>query len=438
MANMLRLNNLFKSDSDINNLITYFKTGNTPSDLKSPYNFLKRAREFKLVKNSLVFKSTGQIVVKSTERDSVMSELYNDIKVGSGKGIVTFYKLVISKYINIRRSDCETFLKSQAYYQLQQPLTHVVNKPIVATYPNEIYAMDLIDMSNYVKFNFKNNYILTVVDIFSGMCFIGKLTKKESIKVANEFERIVGTYPTYILCDNGLEFQGDFLNYCKEHGIKIRNTSTYSPQANGVAENKNKQIRKLIRDIFLRTNKKNWSKYIDDIEENLNNTYHSTKKTTPNKLWVDTIGRVKMPNRNIPETMENGLNPQQKEVLRMERRKKLFDEKTLEVGDYVRVKMNALYSGVRSIVKANNEKLLVVKFTPDLYRIAKVVKPRNTQKLEYYIENSDGVRPNRTFFLSDLQKVDANANQGLDITTERALDLNGTWYINGNDNIGHN
>jgi hypothetical protein len=432
-----KYNNIFKTDQHIDNLINYLNTRIVPSSVKSVPTLLRQAKEFIVEKGRLVLKTSGQVVVKSTEREAIMKKIYKDIKMGAGKGIVTFYKLVCSKYINIRRSDCEDFLKAQAYYQLQQPLNHVVNKPIVATYPNEIYAMDLIDMSNYSNFNFQNSFILTVVDIFSGKCFLGKLTKKEALKITNEFDRIAPIYPSHILCDNGTEFKGEFLKYCKDHEIKIRNTSTYSPQANGVAENKNKQIRKVIRDIFLRTNKKNWSQHLDKIAENLNNTYHSKKKTTPNALWADNKDQVKVPHRRLPESIESILSLQQKEVLRMRRKQELFDEKTLEKGDYVRVKMNALYSGVRSIVKAENGKLLVVKYTPDIYRVAKVVKPRNTQKLEYYIENKDGKRPNRSFFLSDLQKVEANANDGLAITTERALDLNGTWFIDENDNIGH-
>lgn len=440
MLDMLRYNNIFKSDEDINNLVNYLKNKELPP-LKNPKHFLKRAQEFSLVKNQLVLTKTGHIVVKASDRTKIMSKLYNDTKLGAGKGIITFYKLVASKYINIRRSDCEEFLKTQAYYQLQQPLSHVTNKPIVATYPNQLYCIDLIDMNLYANHNYTNRYILTIVDAFSGKCWLGKLTEKSAAKVAKEFERVREMYPTYILCDNGTEFQGDFIKYCKGHDIIIRNTTTYAPQSNGIVENKNRQVRKLIRDIFLRTNKLTWSTYLDEIQNNLNNTYHSKKKSTPNELWTATENKIPMPpetHRNLPEQMQAPLNPQQKEVKRMLNKQGQYDDKVLEVGDYVRVKMSALYSGVRQLVKEGNEKLVIVKYTPDIYRVVKVVKPRKTQKLEYYIANEDGERPNRSFFLSDLQKVDANANDNLKMTTERALDLNNTWFINKSDNIGHN
>jgi len=314
MADMLRYNNMFKTDADIDNIVMYLKTRRLPPTLKNPNNFFKRAKQFSIKNGKLTLTSTGHIVVKSTDREKTMKELYDDISLGSGKGILSFYKLVVSKYINIRRSDCDEFLKKQAYYQLQQPLTHITNKPIVATYPNQIYAIDLIDMQTYSNFNTRYNYILTIVDIFSGRTFLGKLTKKEAKNVANEFERITPMYPTYILCDNGTEFQGDFINYCKDNGIIIRNTTTYSAQSNGIAENKNKAIRKLTRHVFLRTNKLNWTRYLDSIEDNLNNTYNSNKKATPNELWSDTTEHIKMPRRNLPETLSNGLSKHHKEV----------------------------------------------------------------------------------------------------------------------------
>lgn len=435
----LRYNNIFKSDKDIDNLITYLKTKRLPSHLKTTYSFFNRAKEFSLNKDGeLILTKTKHIVVKSKDKEKIMKALYDDITIGSGKGILAFYKLVASKYINIRRSDVEEFLKKQAYYQLQRPLTHITNKPIVATYPNQLYAIDLIDMEIYSNFNNRNKYILTIVDVFSGMCFLGKLTKKEAINVANEFERITAVYPTYILCDNGTEFKGEFLDYCKEHDIIVRNTTTYAPQSNGIAEGKNKQVRKLVRDVFLRTNQQNWTRYIDDIETNLNGTYNSNKKATPNELWSDTTENIQMPRRNLPQTIAtNGLSKQQKEVKRMLAKQEMYDDKVLEVNDYVRIKMSALYSDIRRIVKQGKEKLLVVKYTPDIYRIVKVVKPRKTKKLEYYVENEHGERPNRSFFLSDLQKVDADANQGLNISTERAMDLNKSYFIRDNDNIQH-
>ena len=92
---MLRYNNMFKSDSMINDLITYLKTKRMPST-SYPSAFLKRAKEFTLKDGELKLIKTGHTVVKASDRNKVMTELYNDIKSGSAKGILAFYKLVVS------------------------------------------------------------------------------------------------------------------------------------------------------------------------------------------------------------------------------------------------------------------------------------------------------------------------------------------------------
>lgn len=427
-------NNIFKNDEYIDTIKHYILTKQLP-ELQNPLPFIHRANEFTINKNHLVLKKTGQIVIPSTEKDKILTKLYNNIKEGAGKGITSFYKLVIQKYINIKRSDVADFLKHQTYYQLEQPLKHVINKPIVSTYPNQIYCIDLIDMGEEItKSNYKNRYILTIVDAFSSKTWLGKLTNRTALSVAKQFEKVVPIYPTYILCDNGNEFKAEFQEFCDENEIKIRRTATYSPQSNGIAEGKNRQIRKLIRDLFIRHGNKVWSTYLNEIADNLNNTYNRRKKATPNQLWSAALTHIPMPKREMPDYM---LNPQQKEVKRMLHNQKLYDDKVLEKGDYVRVKMTALYSDIRRLVKENNHKQIVVNYSPDVYQITKRVKPRNSSKYEYYLENmTNHNKPNRSFFLSDLEEI-PKAENDTQLTIHKAMKLNGAKLIPENDNIQH-
>ena len=48
--------------------------------------------------------------------------------------------------------------------------------------------------------------------------------------------------------------------------------------------------------------------------------------------------------------------------------------KELSVGDFVRVKLSQLYSQVRKMVKQGDKKYIVVKYSPDIYIIDKVLK----------------------------------------------------------------
>lgn len=58
-----------------------------------------------------------------------------------------------------------------------------------------------------------------------------------------------------IRCDNGGEFTSDtFKNFCREQGIKLEYTITYSPQINGVSERLNKTLLDKVRTLFAETN----------------------------------------------------------------------------------------------------------------------------------------------------------------------------------------
>jgi hypothetical protein len=83
--------------------------------------------------------------------------------------------------------------------------------------------------------------------------------------------------------------------------------------------------------------------------------------------------------------------------------------------------MSALYSQVRKMIKDNDKKYLVVKFTPEIYRVRSILKPDHAgyEKLRYTLTAPDGEpvdtqlkrnnpnkeRRERRFFATDLLRV---------------------------------
>ena len=59
------------------------------------------------------------------------------------------------------------FIKNQDSYQLTKKSPNIINRPIVARYPNHRWAADLIKMKTYKKYNDDYIEILTVIDYFS-------------------------------------------------------------------------------------------------------------------------------------------------------------------------------------------------------------------------------------------------------------------------------
>lgn len=120
----------------------------------------------------------------------------------------------------------------------------------------------------------------------------------------------------------------------------------------------------------------------------------------------------------------------------------MFDN--FEVGDIVRIKMSAVFTNIRKMIKQKQiDKLIAVKFTPKLFVIATRTNPR-TESLERrrytlttlngeYVRLANGnIKP---FFGIDLQKVSPTEEETT-ITTQRGLDLNKITTNRNDVNIG--
>ena len=92
---------------------------------------------------------------------------------------------------------------------------------------------------------------------------------------------------------------------------------------------------------------------------------------------------------------------------------------TFKVGEKVRVLMSALYSKHRMMIKKNKSKLLSLKYSPEIYKVYKVIKPDDFVKERYLLRDSNditiltelklnnpnAVRQAKLFFGSELLRV---------------------------------
>lgn len=104
----------------------------------------------------------------------------------------------------------------------------------------------------------------------------------------------------------------------------------------------------------------------------------------------------------------------------------------------VRVKMECLYGNLRKMKKAADGKHIIVRYTPELYRIAKVVKKRNGElnRNQYIIWDMDFqfVEINnvvKRFFASDL--LGSSLESAVEITNEQVNRKLNRINLNKND-----
>ena len=313
----------------------------------------------------------------------------------------------------------------------------IISKGIQPTAPFQYFAIDLVDMNYYsnVAANKKFRYIFSCIDIFTKFAWFVAIKNKDAPSTLAALKKIIDynlqfkppverksmNYPSVVLSDNGAEFKGELDAYFKEHHIKHITTKSYVPQAN--IENLNLQLRHMIRDNFVRTNSLAWFPYLQAFADSKNTNKDETTKSTPLALMQSYFNDDHPKIRVIADKIK-----QKKE----EKFQKFNKQENFEVGDLVRVKMTSIQSALRKKVKEGNKKLIVVRFSPTVYRIRRVL-PVARGKLGfpgYYIEDTDGnlVRngngnPKR-FNSGELLKLDKDTPLNHPIDLARANFLN--------------
>lgn len=432
---MRRFNNIIANQTDYEQLKYYLENNTPPPDVKSKTRFIRKYEGFTKQGNKIIYQPFNLEVIPFEEKENKLRELFENDDNIVGKGIYGLFKYLQSKYIGFTRNDIQEFMESKnSNYQMRQPLTNRINKPIVSKFPNQLWACDLIDMDAFVSNNNRWRYILNVVDIFSRKVWLAKLKRKEAIDVRNEFENIcnrAGIKPDYLISDNGKEWLGEFKLFCQDNDIQQRFTRSYSPQANGVVERSNKEIRKIIKSYLIENNDLKWYNILNEIEENKNSSYHSSTKNIPDNIWV--ANKDRLSNRNLPATVTDNLRLKARlNIVKkaLKEIKKFKEKDNFEVGDIVRVKMSSIFTNVRKALKAKDSKNIVITYTPELFRIRKVIIPKGVLERKRYILENEDEKPLTTknnnvvqFYASELLLWDGG-NNDTEITMDRALQLN--------------
>ena len=113
-----------------------------------------------------------------------------------------------------------------------------------------------------------------------------------------------------------------------------------------------------------------------------------------------------------------------------------FKDDELEVGDQVRVRMDALSNGIKALVKAGKTKQIVVNFSPLVFKILKKVIPKKgilersryivgtVDETRVLVNKEDGTKP-RQFYANVLKKVGDDETNYKFLTMKTAVELSG-------------
>jgi hypothetical protein len=407
----------FKTEEGIQSVIQFIESGTYPPLNRRQGNafhtryskdFIVKPKNRKLV---LYYRPNPDIfieVVNPNEKESKIKEIYDNIKLGLGTGLLAFYHQVAMHYLPITKAETTAFLKKQGDFLVNRQPHDVINHPILATVPNERWGMDITYFQRYPK-NINGGYIylFVCIDYFSGKVWARGLKTRtndsQEHEIVDAFSSIceeANTYPHIVQSDH--EFtKGALAVYCKSHDIRQYKTTSYSPVSNGKVERMNRTIRGKVKAILTRNNNLVWFKYLEDIIHNINSQQIARTGFTANQLWREgyhPATAVAPPTKVSDHMTRNELvshNINSNEV-RAIRQASEIPERYFAVGDLVRIRMTKLPAN--NLYRKAKEtgifwSYVGVHYSPEVYRISiahhhnKLTSPKRDT---YFLQNLDG------------------------------------------------
>jgi len=140
-----------------------------------------------------------------------------------------------------------------------------------------------------------NNYILTVIDLFSKYAEAIPIPNKETITVARAlFDVVISRYgvPLSILSDRGMEFESNLLKeLCRLTGIEKLRTVPYKPSTNGAVERFHRTLNSMLAKV-VSDNQRDWDTYLPSVMAAYRASNHEATGFSPNFLMYGRENRA--------------------------------------------------------------------------------------------------------------------------------------------------
>jgi transposase InsO family protein len=157
------------------------------------------------------------------------------------------------------------------------------SRSVTATLPADHFQIDLAELPESLE---GHNYLLVVVDVFTGFVMLKPLVNKEASTVARALWEIccVIGLPRILQSDNGSEFSNKIINcLCRLTGVHRRFIAPYNPRADGKVERAVKTIKQTIVKL-LHGASALWHLYVPFVQLVYNNKVQDLTGSTPFSL----------------------------------------------------------------------------------------------------------------------------------------------------------
>ena len=226
---------------------------------------------------------------------NVLKKIYYDPKSPAGfSSVQKLYDVAKLELPKLTLSEVRRFLRGQITYTLhKQAKRKFKRNPVIVAHPGEQWQGDLMDMTQWSKFNGGHNYILTLIDIFSKKGYAIPIKRKQGEHVAKALEGIFKhEKPTYLQTDKGTEFKNKQVQQVLKDYEVAYFTSHNEAIKCSIVERFNSTLKNKIFRIATKRGTRNWTNILDSVVEAYNKTKHRSIKMAPNDVNDSNVSQV--------------------------------------------------------------------------------------------------------------------------------------------------
>jgi len=247
--------------------------------------------QYQVRENGLIYfedwNGNHRLVVPSTLRVEIMSEIHNTITEAAHGGYAKTYNRIAAIYYWPRMSrDIKKYVGTCDICQKAKPRRHApvgMLQPIpIPSQPFEVVSMDFIP-----ELPVSNGYdnVLVIVDKLTKYALFILTTTTITEKGTAElfFHHIITQYgiPRQVISDRDTRWKGEFWKeICNRMGIKRSLTTAYHPQADGQTEIMNQTLEISLR-AYIGPDRDDWTSSLDGLALSYNSTPHTATGFAP-------------------------------------------------------------------------------------------------------------------------------------------------------------
>jgi len=298
-----------------------------------------------------------------------MESIYTDPrKPGSFTSVAN-----LQRYAGVDSQTAERFLSSQNAYTMHRPArVHFPRRRTYAKGIDDLFQIDLIDLSSLASHNSGHRFILMCIDVFSKYAWAVPLKTKTGREVADAMQSILEQRQcTLLQADKGTEWlNSKFQEMIRHYGIKFY-TSENDDIKCALVERLNRTIKEKMWRYFTHNNTRRYLDVLQDIIFSYNNTKHRSIGMAPAEV-----------NQDNEELVRNRLYPPKPKTLKYK----------YDVGDTVRI----------SVKRQPFDKSYTGHWSEELFTIA---ARHPTEPVTYGIKDLAGELIKGKFYEPEIQKV---------------------------------